>query len=37
MQTGYTTTEALKLSIGILLAWGLLKRGRRHSRDGDID
>ena len=37
MQTGYTTTEALKLGVGVLLAWGLLKRGRRRQREAEVD
>jgi hypothetical protein len=37
VQAGYSTTEALKVTIGILLAWGLLKRGRRRQRDSDVE
>ena len=36
MQTGYTTTESLKLVLGLIMAWGLLKRGYRHQREGDV-
>jgi hypothetical protein len=37
VQSGYTTTEALKVALGILLAWGLLKRSRRRPREVDVD
>jgi len=37
LETGYRTTEILKLSLGALLAWGLIKRGRRHHREADVD
>jgi hypothetical protein len=36
MQTAYLTTEGVKLLFGVLLAGGLLKRGRRR-RETDID
>ena len=36
MQSAYTTTEAVKIGLGVLLAWGLLKRGRRR-RETEID
>ncbi|MFB3778766.1 MAG: hypothetical protein ACE141_14205 [Bryobacteraceae bacterium] len=36
IETAYTTMEGIKLGVGFLLAWGLLKRGRRR-RESDID
>jgi hypothetical protein len=36
MQSAYTTTEAVKIGVGVLLAWGLLQRGRRR-RETDVD
>ena len=32
LQTGYSTAEYLKLAIGFLMAWALLKRARRSHR-----
>jgi hypothetical protein len=36
IEAAYTTMEAVKLGVGLLLGWGLLKRGRRR-RESDID
>ncbi len=37
LDTGYRTTEIVKLGLGVVLAWGLLKRGRRRHHEADID
>jgi hypothetical protein len=37
LEAGYRTTEILKLSLGVVLAWGLLKRGRRRHHEADVD